>query len=1271
MQVFKKTQIALAVGSALMVMAGSANAVNGVPAYRSPATSSALITQIDGGTANADVLSMLTAGGIVNTAITFDVALDSGAGATADGVVGAATAGVIGVVGGNPLAIGGADAAAAAAATNHLVIYTGTAATPTPVPSNGASATLGNTTDGVAHVTINLPAPGANKGYRINAGALEYSADTAAATPTWAAVKVLIRDVATKEIYAEEGTAGGFIAAADFELGTGIHLASVGTSLAPTPVVKTIGAPTAAAPLINGFAIDTIVPIDAFTIVTNVTVTPRNAGGIFETVAAETPFTAATALNTGTAFTATSATATLGTTVVATKTQPSSFKNTVTFLAAADWTDGAAADDSIFATSPLAFNTGVDGSQLPVTVAAVNAAPPKYTQVFNVADGLATTVTLPNATSGVVDAVAPVLVSGGVTFSTPSTPLIATDPSTTNLSLLFSENMSLIGEAGDLREILENVSVAGSTLGELSLNYGLEPTLAGFAAVGAQDKLTINNVATESVATKGTDGTWTGKSITIKPGISFKEFNDSGYVAGTDDLDNDAGTLGPNGEELAGGIESDTGVTEAIAEQSVTATAPDAAIAWGTNTSAEALPPSGDDTKISTIVVTFDTAVKLTPATTVFGTATTTAAKTEADLKNNLVVDVWGTNNVKFQVKPSAATLDTTGKKKITVTLPTALIYEKLAGASVQRVWIGYAAGGNNSTNNTLMGDALSASGKAVPVAGGLTSAANGEWSTPDLTAAGAEPVVLPLVFTTTATGGQSTLLTQSIKPTVVGASNNSIIRAYLARWADTPEADGNHVSVKHGIISKTDDKLANGLAIEFDDLNTLVGLIEDSLDAATPAVKAVAGVQNAAKAVAAANIPVYVKIVRSNDATANQQTGNQNYLYARAILSTDLEDLRTNNGNTTEETFDDNSPIYMAQLNPNTGDITGNLLKGKLTMDNFVVKGKRGLVFLDNNGQDTGSASNAQIGSALVKDGVLDLLMGIDPRSTDYTSVKLNTYKPFVLLVHESSTTDAEVTGKGVFTMLTSADPNAANYLPFTPDITNTAAQAARATVKLSLTDIKALLLPNSVNWALYGFGAPAEKQAGKSQLERMLVGLDTNSGLPASFWTEDNSDTDMAMALAGNKVGVATELKRIDGETSGVTLTNITAQNVVAGAAALAWSNDRGTIDGGNAVLGKIFVAQATGAFAPSKPAAAPKLPAGWSLVTVPADGSFDTANVDAIIKVGAQVGMGEGTDSRANSGAGTDQKSWFAEDGVNALPTLTAGDAVFVHAKKAGDL
>lgn len=1296
-QIFTKTKIALAVGTALMVMAGSANAA--LPTLRT-AGHSTLIATVDGGTLNANIKQMLTTTGLINKAFTFDVTLNSGVGA-GTGAIDSDTVGIIDKAGaGSTLVMGNGTLG-----NNHIVVYTGTTAT--QVPSTGATAVIGASVAGVAHIAVSMPAPGANKGYRINAGVLEFSSDTSIASPVWAAVKMDLQDVGGAEIYTEVANAG-YVLADDLKMAA-ITGTAIETSLAPTPVATTTGAPTAASPLINGVSIDTIVPIDAFTVVTNVAVTSQDP------LACEATLTGATAASTGSssvALTSTSVTATLGTAAAATATLPPTFKNTVAFLGAADWTNGPAADDLLFAASPNCLNTGLVGAGLPVVLSA-GTTPPKYTQVFNTADGVGKTVTFHATTSsnGVIssgdatDGVAPVIVANGINFTAP-----AGSPAVTNMSVKFSEpmafNTGVFGDANNLREVLENIFVGSTTttLAALSLNSATTPALAALATSNGQGILTVNNVLATDVATVA-NGVYTGKSISVGRGITFQEPNDANYTANVTAgtlLDDDSGT-GALGEELMGGVKSATGVVEAVPATPVAQTASVAAasIAWGTDTSALASASSvANPDLIDTITVTFPAGknVKLAPQGTTFGNATAlAAAKTSADLLTNLVIDVWGTNGIKFQVRPTAVTgsaATTTGGNTLTVTVPTAFIYSKLKkdNAALYAMYIGYVADGNNQANNTLVGtDAASTLTSPIRVEAGTATPAG--ILSAQLTAAGAEPVVLPLVFTATQTGGQSTLLTQNIQSNIVGSTAGSIVKAYLAYWVDLPKQSIALVGadLKSGKITNPGDKVATDLAIEFADGtgNGVASLILTELQAVKPKQEPKPGVQAAEGPTPAKDIPVYVKLVRSNDtANANAQTTSQNYLNARAIMAPTYALAKA----AAETTIDTQSPVYEVLLNPVTGEI-----KGRLT-GNIVIKpssstGNRGLRFLDMNGKDTATATvhgssivaqKSATGLALPGTANVNLLMGIDPLTTDFGGI--TALNPFVLLTHQDST--------GKYTLLTSADPTAANYMPFAPDVMNratgTGGIATRATALLSVTDVRSFDLPKSPNWALYGFGNPATKAVATGPASgpsvspdkafpRMFVGLDTVNGDPESFWTTDTNAVqnkgDIAMSVAGNAVGVATELTSDTGKLTGPTLSNIGGENLVKGAVAVGWANEQGAADGATAKLGKIYVAQATGPFAPAVAAPAPKVKKGWSLVTIPGTvgqtGTLNATTIDAVIKVGAQVGLTGTTLTAEGTGAGlgNGQFTWFAVDGT--MPTLTAGDAVFVHAKSDGSL
>jgi hypothetical protein len=430
--------------------------------------------------------------------------------------------------------------------------------------------------------------------------------------------------------------------------------------------------------------------------------------------------------------------------------------------------------------------------------------------------------------------------------------------------------------------------------------------------------------------------------------------------------------------------------------------------------------------------------------------------------------------------------------------------------------------------------------------------------------------------------------------------------------------------------------------------------------------------------------------------AAGESSSQGQNYLEAHAILSTTYAGAKAAGG--VVHAADTQDPIYEVMLDPNTGKISGRLTGDVSIKVGSSTSSNRGLRFLDAYGADTATATphgsslvaaKSATNLALPGTANLNLLMGIDPKSANFGAI--DALNPFVLLVHQDST--------GKYTLLTSADPLAANYMPFKPDVLNmatgTGGIAVRGTVPLSVTDVKAFDLPVSANWALYGFGKPAMAAkpavatAPDKAFPRKFVGLVTKSGAaldgkPVSFWTGDagligppNTGGDLAMSMAANKVGVATELQTDTGSLTGPTLSNIGDANTVKNAVAIAWRNADGALDGATAKLGKIYVAQATGPFAPVAPAtlAAPTLAPGWSLVTVPGTLGASVSSlgdkVDAVIKVGAQVGFTGTTltTQGTGSGVGTGQFSWFAVDG--AMPALTAGEAVFVHAKAAGAL
>lgn len=104
---------------------------------------------------------------------------------------------------------------------------------------------------------------------------------------------------------------------------------------------------------------------------------------------------------------------------------------------------------------------------------------------------------------------------------------------------------------------------------------------------------------------------------------------------------------------------------------------------------------------------------------------------------------------------------------------------------------------------------------------------------------------------------------------------------------------------------------------------------------------------------------------------------------------------------------------------------------------------------------------------------------------------------------------------------------------------------------------------------------------------------------GAVTSYWSGDGSATDMALTMAGNKAGVATELA------NGGMLTTMSAANFVVGVATLAFK------DGDAASANKTLT------FAQGLAVTAPKVLPGWSLVSVPASGTLTAATVEAVVR------------------------------------------------------
>lgn len=1362
MQTFKQKKIALAVGATLLTMAGGAQALVTAPVQRTAKPMLTVQTNLVGGAASATAARSLYNGegftGTLNVQLNFTVAastLTTAPNTAFTTEIPQVTAGNDGFKV-NGLVYNEFTQVAQAATTGQLAlaypdndvsIYyisaTG-ALTPLSVGNLGFTTNVAGTTQAGATTaaTAAVMLDSGTGAFRLSAlGALEYVVAAAdRLVGPWLPVKLAVhQSSASNGIIAHDrqypsvealslsyaqtgaattlvsfwGTAVGLSAATTQVsfAGNAATIAAIAaqdifSSVIPTPIIST----RATGGLIDGVTFDTLTPLSAgFTAATVKVSTVTGVAGADQNVAL--PATIGTPTS---SFSLTLAAAGSTTTAAV----PSAkYPIIITTPATADWTTGNAAADALVY-NDTNFHTGINGTNvLAFQASFVNsAAGVSYAAVYDKSTGLLATPAAINMTAATVLDGAPAVLkaTGGISFGT-----VDSTTGLTDLTLTFSEPMSEISVASLLadrqdalrRELLENISVGtagangATTLAALSLNSG---TAVG-AVTGTGTKaivlpgVTATDIATYAAAT----GLWTGKSLTVGTGVSLKEPNDTGYSSTLAAIDSTSGT-GAYGEELGGGLKTTSLGTVADTLQTAqtqTAVVPPLTIAWGTDTTADASASSAASPDlIDTITVTFAAGkgVKLSQIGATFGSASAlTVAKTTADLAAALVIDVHGTNGLTFQVHPTtvggtAATA--TGGTTLTITLPTALIYSKLAAANsrLHKVYVGYVTGGANSQNNALMSSDAVASplATAVAVAAG-TAKPTGATIAAELAAAGAEPVTLPLVFTSTQTGGQSTLLTQNIQSNVVGGTTGSKVSAYLAYWADAATSDSAAVvsgDIKSGRITNPLDKVATDLAIEFADQTALAANLQTALRAIKAGALLKPGLADKVTAAPSKPIPVYVKLVRTNDAQlgyGNVGTGisnasnsnvttQQGMLMSRAILASTYAAAKAAAGS-----LGGLDPIYEVMLDAVSGNITGRLTGNVVIKPSTGNSAELGLRFMNMNGADTltptiiGSSILAQKSAtnlALPAGTNLNLLMGIDPADADIGALMAK--KPFLLLVYQEGGTGANA---GRYTMLTSADPTAANYQPFMPDlynaVTGAGGIAVRATAPLSLTDMKTFDLPKSANWALYGIGKPTAKAAAgvtpQQAFPRRFVGLKTADGTPKSFWANDGSAHDTAMTMSGSRVGVATKLGSVDPTLSSIVESGAQA-NVVPNAVALAWANGDGGADGATATLGKIFVAQATGAFVPVVTAPAPTLGKGWSLVTVPTGGTLNTNVVDAVIKVGAQVGAvaptltAEGT----KAGEGTGQFTWFAVDGT-PMPTLTAGEAVFVHAKVAGAL
>ncbi|MFA6544485.1 MAG: hypothetical protein WCS99_08670 [Limisphaerales bacterium] len=1240
MQTFAKKQIAVAVGASLLVMAGAANAAGVNPTVRTKG----IVATIPAGAAAAQALYSATGySGAIQATIYLQPAADTVTPADSQAI---SDAGVLI----NNIAGGGATGAGATSVNNDFSITYGATPVYFPITAGGITFTANTTVGGVALVAakaagayatylVNLGkvAADTNGAFRINGANLEYTQDNTVAAPVWEVVNVQGYTATANPITSTDDPTGAPATLATFT--SAAAPAVMGT--APTPKLSTHSTSTVnGGKTIDGLTIDTLTPIATLTKTTNFlvqaegTVTTGCAGSTIVDNKDITAGATGTVAATGTA-------------------------NTVLFAtpATVTWTAAPAGDAAAYSTT--CFNTGVTGTAVPFTVTLVGGAEPAYSNVFTPATGNATLMAALPANNTITDGAAPVFVSAESTSLTAPSDLVLT----------FSEPIAGIAadsagglDGQDNREVAENVKLGADVVAALGLNAGWNVTIATATTAGGQGTLSIS----------GIDPAEFSKQVAVTKGISVKEQGDAAWSSTVDALDN-AGIKTVGNEFIA-----------AVAATTITPAKPTIAFTnVDTDLKASATPISNDPTKIGQIDIKATAGNEMALG----------SGKTLTHLAAHLIVTITGKYANKpavFKFYPTSTDVAVTAGG-LTITLPTKLIYEKIDSANditvtytatvdgVSDVLVAQAdstvivtAGTENvSIPVSMTAGALDNTLLTQSIIGSFNSTANGDkveaylarWDdTPAATDVSNVTVGQAKIgsqyadiYRSCGTGcGTSTADLQSL----VEAQLDAVAAATLAVPGVSNASPaglaqpipgyvvGNKIFVADDGTGKSDVRLAYDNAV-----NAARSLSSDIRNAARNAGSQGAsatgasmndtnnsGTSNAGSLNAAMNAGVAAALASLANDASGFNLPDATVLAARTAAAAPNA---TVSGVTAAILASDLGMGWIQPVNidPIKGAITGRdggKASGSVELKNALTAGDRGLKLLDNTGKFTvPSGITAVNGAAVVGtvNGVSDrfnLLLGTDPKTNDLQSIRKPT---FVLLVHTSAVDGSQ-------RLLTSADPLAANFLPYEPNLMS--GLGTRKDMAIDLSKIRKVTPAASTQWALYGFGNPAHAATPplnhKPLFERRFVGLNS-TGLPVSLWTNDGNSKDLALAMVGNKTTVATELK-----SNGETLSTIAPTSFVAGAVGLAWANDVSTDN-----TKPMFIQQGA--------AMTSKVPVGWSLVTVPSTGLLPTATVvNAVIKVGSQLASGK-------------QYTWVTGD--TTAPVLSAGEAVFVYSKLGGAL
>lgn len=1211
MQAFKRKQIALAVGGALTMVASGAALAGAIPALRT----NGVVVADRALAGETQKKALFSASGLASSSAAIKLKLYVTAGAETTATAGVIFADSTGTASTADSAIPrvGLDTAATLGAPdsgNQIDVYAesiGTVAAvnlATAIDSVGGAnpPTAVHTVAGAYALTMNVSNAALDtvQFFKVDsAGKLQYSANGNATTPVWQPVKVrMTQDTTGSQGFVTDLNNDSIF---DTSVDSAANLLKTfaaqdvlaSHTLLPVPTLKTRDGDSNG--VVDGLTMETYSPLATFT-ATNVKGRVKTTGAAGDSANAIADSVAITLTAGGSASTWT---LTFDPTVV-------------------NWTTGDSAADLAATTKIL--NTGITNADAPFSIMLDTAAASSlYSSVVVESTGSASVklrdssgndsaaayafgVSFPGSANTMADGALPVVRSATYEAGTTAVPV-------RKLRINFSEAITQIvggADSSDVKELVENIAYGtafpGTTLAAANFNDNLAIDSNGATvSIGNSTDSTANAMLTVNDVSSG----FLNKALLISKRITLGEPGDSSYAGIADSL----GTT--NGLDSQGGYAS--AANEVLSSGgTVTVTAHATSLALSGCTSASGVLDSNN------AVFRID-----------LECGQTLAKDSSATFKDHFKVTVFDDSAAGGSVAPdstSAWLMDsavTLSGSTVQLLLPTALARQYMKTLTVDYV-------GKN------WGDAKDALKFASDTAGTLKAVDSGS-----------KNVTLPFFVT----AGKAPLFSADMTGTISnlpGSSADGKITAYLAKWLgagiDNAEQYDSAVvaagsAVSGGKVTNPGDKVATDLALEFDNTTNILLSVASELNKAKPG-----------------KIPVYVELIRSNDAVkGGQNTGGgdtaagdatspntkENFVQAHARLSTTRSGAKGVGAG-------EKDPIYEVTLDPVSGAIEGRLtgnvkftiVKSKDLAGNPVQKAKAGLGFLRSDGTFDSVASNAgvvSVAKAIKNNTAFNLLIGVDAPFERATSLQ----DVFVVTV-------LEVPGQAA-KLVTSGDPGASNYAAWKPNILMPADAPKGRTTALGLVDstgtavtldaskVVANTLAAASTWQTLGVGNLDRKTGAVGDVSgnwtKQFITLNGDT-MPLSSFAADGT-FDMSLTMAGNAVGIAMEDK-----TGAVATKNIVMSggSVYDKRFAFAWANGNGTAQ-------KIWHLTKTAATVALKP--------GWNLVsaaaTNPTACSGSATNcVSHLLQVGAN----------------STPLSWVASDG--AMPALTTGAPVFMFVK-----